>query len=483
MNQCHRTHVNKIDYMHSLLDLSSTLLTGVLQEWLAVGCLLTLDSACCSTASRKAFLDVVQSSEFYLGTASTLQIAKTPCMNWLIGRRVKIKKVWMRGSLNINVGMVTAFLHVSAATLETFWISECTDAVLLAATLGLLSFSARKLNVLGLDKCDAVDGTVLGTLLSATAHSLQRLRLSNCTVSARLSVKRLPELELLQIYDCVTDVASLCQLIYSSPNLRAFSCNNLYGDDACLDALADHCPVLQELYYENGDPKSDASLVRLMQACPNIQVVDVRAEGVDGNPSATDSHITAIVQHGKKLKAFSTTAKDLSDATVMAVASHLDPLRHLWLYDCAFATDQPVLSLSKHCRHLQSLTLSARDSVASQSALVTLMSNLHCIVELRMQGFELTDPVLEAMAAHCPHLQVLNLYDCIGYTEVGIAALARRCAALRKVCARDEDEVLTPAAKLLWQMLRPGLRFSHRSETTSVWAEIYNITREKLVVL
>jgi F-box/leucine-rich repeat protein 2/20 len=201
-----------------------------------------------------------------------------------------------------------------------------------------------------------------------------------------------------------------------------------------------------------------------------------------GNPSATDAHIAAIMQHCKRLKAFSATARDLSDATITAVASQLDDVRHLWLYDCAFASDQPILALSKHCRKLTSCALSARDSVASQAALVTLMSNLHSVVELRLQGFELIDPVLEALAVHCPHLEVLNLYDCIGYSEVGIAALARGCTALKKVCAREDDEVLTPGTRLLWQVLRSGLRFSHRNEATSVWTQIYDISREKLVI-
>jgi hypothetical protein len=224
--------------------------------------------------------------------------------------------------------------------------------------------------------------------------------------------------------------------------------------------------------------------VRVFQACPDIEVVDTSADTHSSNSSATDAHIAVIMQHCKKLRAlrFSAGATSITEASLMMVASRLDEMRHLWWDASAFHTDQPIIALSEHCRNLVTVELHGRDSDVSQYALVTFVSKLHIIVELRLQGFELSDPALEAIAAHCPHLHVLDLSQCYGYTVIGIAALARGCAALRKVYVRQEEQLLTPMARLLWQIVRPGLEFSTWNDFTSVWKNVYDISRDKLVV-
>jgi hypothetical protein len=405
-------------------------------------------------------------------------------MKWCIERRVKVRKVLICEYFGINVGSVTAFLHISGASVENFWISNCTDVVLLTAILGLLSFSVRRLQVLVVDDCGAVDATALGALLSASASSLRRLKLSQSRISAPLAVPRLPNLDFIQIYMCTTDQETLCKLVSSSPNLRSFSCSDLYGTDLCLEALASHCPLLQVLAYENGEPSDVSSLVRLLHACPDLEVVEISSENGNGNPSSTDAHITAIMQHCRKLKAFCGPASgpNITNASVMAVASRLDDMRHLWLSDIAFQSDQPMLALSEHCRNLTTLDLHANQDTLSESALVALMSNLHSVVQLGMEQFELTDRVLKAIAVNCPRLEVLDLYSSRGYTEVGIVALARGCTALERVRLREDDEIVNPAARLLWKELRPGLKFYHNDAVISMWDKLYDIDRDEVVV-
>jgi hypothetical protein len=223
--------------------------------------------------------------------------------------------------------------------------------------------------------------------------------------------------------------------------------------------------------------------VRVLQACPDIEVVEMSAETRLRNSSATGAHVAAVTQHCKKLKALRFSAgatSGITDASVIMVASRLDEMRHLW-WD-GFLTDQPMMALSEHGRNLVTLELHARHSDVSQDALVTFVSQLHSVVEIRMQEFELSDPVLEAIAVHCPRLQILNLYGCQGYTVTGIAALARGCAALKKVYVRQDEQLLTPMARLLWQIIRPGLEFPPRNDLTSVWRNVFDISRDELVV-
>jgi hypothetical protein len=53
---------------------------------------------------------------------------------------------------------------------------------------------------------------------------------------------------------------------------------------------------------------------------------------------------------------------------------------------------------------------------------------------------------------------------------------------LQRVYSREDDEFLTPVARQLWQVLRPGLKFSQENEMTSVWENIYEVSRHEFVV-
>jgi hypothetical protein len=97
----------------------------------------------------------------------------------------------------------------------------------------MMGLSVCRLKLLALDTCDLVDSTVLGVLLSSCAHSLRRLRLETCSLTAPLSVTRLPDLIMLDLRDCSIDLSTLCKLIGASPSLRSFSCDNLLGQDTC----------------------------------------------------------------------------------------------------------------------------------------------------------------------------------------------------------------------------------------------------------
>jgi hypothetical protein len=156
-------------------------------------------------------------------------------------------------------------------------------------------------------------------------------------------------------------------------------------------------------------------------------------------------------------------------------------MRHLSLYECWFQSDAPLLALAPYCGNLRSLELEHLGHAISQEALVTLVSQLKKIVELNLHDTELDDKVLEAIAAHCPALEVLHLYQAEGCTEDGILAVAKGCVALKRLYLSFVDEVVTSAAAELWQALRSGLQVVFDTDESEFWPSLGDIDREELV--
>jgi F-box/leucine-rich repeat protein 2/20 len=270
----------------------------------------------------------------------------------------------------------------------------------------------------------------------------------HCTIPLLLGLE-LPDLQMLHLYDFAADTRTLCQLISSCPSLCSFHCDNIQGSDDCLDALAEHCPLLQVLAYEKGNSTEVSSLVHLMDVCPDIEVVDISTELEGGNPSATDAHIAAIMQHCQHPKVFASSGgtDGTTGASELLVATRAQELRHLCLYDCALTSEAPLLALAPQCGNLLTLDLASRTEDFSQAALTTLASSLTSTVEFRIADCEVGDSVLQEVGAHCSSLQSVHLDYCGGYTEVRIAALARGCKELRVVHASEDDVYLPRVAK------------------------------------
>jgi hypothetical protein len=386
----------------------------------------------------------------------------------------------------VDEKVVATFFHSTGAWLESLQCERCYYPTLYKIILESSSHLYSRLKVLVMEACGGMgEGINLGPVLTACAQSLKRLKLERCYVGSFATAPRLPNLEVLHICGCSIALDTLCQLASASARLRSFYCNNLLNSNACLDALADHCPQLQILYYAMGSAADASSLVRLLQSCPNLAVVDISSELEYANVSATDAHLTAIVQHCRNLKALSVTSSREHinhDAVHLAVAARARDLTHLCWYECFITNDAPVLLLAENSANLRSLGLDLRDSNVSQAALIRLVSNLSYVVELALDHCELSNDVLRAIAAHCPRLEALHLVNSDYPTEVGIAAVAQGCTALRMVYIKEHDSVVTPLSRLLWRALRPDVEFVYGDQLNAMWAALQDVEREELVV-
>jgi hypothetical protein len=125
-------------------DLPVTLLTEVLTVWLDLSSLMALDSASCSVVSRTAFLGVVGSVGFCLDKASTSIAHQNMALSWFETRGVKAKRVWIDGSIDLDIGVLTTFLQNSGAYVENLRIMKFKDKQMLSAILGLIGFSSQR---------------------------------------------------------------------------------------------------------------------------------------------------------------------------------------------------------------------------------------------------------------------------------------------------------------------------------------------------
>jgi hypothetical protein len=256
------------------------------------------------------------------------------------------------------------------------------------------------------------------------------------------------------------------------------------GRESCFDALATHCPLLQILSFSKCKVDTTASLVHLLQSCSLIEVVFLDPTAGDHNQGATDEHVAAILKHCTNLKAFhAPSGLQISDATLAAMASRMQSLRYLCLSCCDFESDISMLALAQHCGNLVTFELwSQEGDDISQAALTALVSNLKSVTELSFDHCQLSDQVLCAIAARCPRLQRLHLYGCTGFTAEGVGAVAVSCAELQLVACSEDDAVITHLGRWLWNTIRPGIKFAHKSYAAMLWQRLMSIERKEVAV-
>jgi hypothetical protein len=393
----------------SLLNLPFTLLAEVLTEWLELQSLLKLDNACCSAGSRKTYLELVGGSEFCLREVPAALVLSSEGMQWFIARYVKLKRVVIDGPAGIDLVLVTTFLDKCGRRVEKVRIVRYARAEISvrSAIIDQLSNTSRFIRVLTIEDCGLLPSESLGALLSACSQSLQRLELTRCSLVTVLPTGQLPDLRILHLSNCPLGLSNARRLIKASPSLRSF----MFSDpkesaEHLLDTLAAHCPLLQVLSYEISlqDP---SSLVQLLRACMNMEVVVFALHSVEAKPCVIEGHVAAVMNHCKRLKALS--LRTVYTGSIMVLAEQAKMLRHISLFNARFESDPFVLALAENCSNLISLELSSVHNNISQTALVALFSRLSSVVELNLFDSCLSDDVLLAIAAHCPLLEVLHL--------------------------------------------------------------------------
>jgi hypothetical protein len=365
-----------------LFELPDYLSMKVLTVWIDTASLLALDSSCCSEKSRKAFLVLLGSREFCLPYVHSNEALCSKGMLWFVARKAKVERVLICGKRGFDFGAVVLFLHTSGSCLQEVRIENCSEMI--SSILALFTFSSTRLKLVALRECHKVGSKIFGALLSTCASTMKHLSLVNGSLCAPLTASRLPNLQSLHVWFSRMDLSTVHNLLSSSTSLRSFYGAYLFAPDESFEDLAVNCPLLQVMSYRAETLPTPSSLVRLLQACPLIEVVSMGACGGGADQAALQVQISAVMRHCTGLRAFSAPGHgmQMADESLLAVVHRLRDLRHLRLYDCNPTTDAPVLAMAKNCENLRTLELRTIKGSVSQAALTALVRNLKRAEEL-----------------------------------------------------------------------------------------------------
>ncbi|KAG0308500.1 hypothetical protein BGZ98_007769 [Dissophora globulifera] len=220
-----------------------------------------------------------------------------------------------------------------------------------------------------------------------------------------------------------------------------------------------NCTLEREVLTSSWSPRSHPSYGAL------IQVLDF----THLHYIISDKFLTHLVPHTRNLlELYINSPKQLSDESLIALATSAPALRRLELVDCPKITDNGMSSILDHCHAIQHLVVSnggasclitdkslshLAHSTASQRTLRVLnLSNASPFITGQNPGLlslaiwcrhlislnishcskMITDDFLEALRFG-GSLQILNLAYCRDVTDRGIIAMARSCPDLREL--------------------------------------------------
>jgi hypothetical protein len=163
--------------MLGLFDLPAPLLIELLAGWLNHFDLLALDSACCSAASRNAYLEAVGSEQVYVEFAPYPEYCHIRCIAWFVSRKAKTKRYSIDANLEdmLDVPNVVKFFHGTGAHLEYL---DCDNFVCSPLTTAIFKPTGQvfsRLKALVLFKCGLFMRNInIGQLLRTCRTSLKQ---------------------------------------------------------------------------------------------------------------------------------------------------------------------------------------------------------------------------------------------------------------------------------------------------------------------
>lgn len=223
--------------------------------------------------------------------------------------------------------------------------------------------------------------------------------------------------------------------------------------------LFQYCPRLRAvLFHTNSSVLCPQDVWEITQCCPLLQRLQVQNgfhltvprnvrpyEKVQPNLT-----ITALVQ----LRTF--TLHSFSKSTLAlttALATECPALTSVDLTGCTGLNDAALLKLATDgvCT-LEAMNLNQCSKLTCTGIVAFLTANgakNASLRDLHLSKTECTNDVLQAIAAQCRNLRVLDIRQCRHFTEVGVTAVAQGCTALTELSLMNNDALTDDCVELL----------------------------------
>ena len=254
----------------------------------------------------------------------------------------------------------------------------------------------------------------------------------------------------------------LSQLIAQSPYLSEITIER--SKDTCIDidettllALSTHCRPHMKKFDLSIYPLSYDTISSFCLACPNLIVFKVGTTG-RGAVTVHNACAQAVITHCPKLEVLYLESWEISDSLLPSILT-LTSLRDLSLVQSDKLTSTGIQSLLRSLKNIEKLSLAGHQLGADNVSVLqcigssclklkslyiwtTACENIPTIPTISLRcpllervdlaiEYSLADPIMLALALHCPALRTLLLHN--GGSDVGMRAVLQGCPLLENL--------------------------------------------------
>ena len=231
--------------------------------------------------------------------------------------------------------------------------------------------------------------------------------------------------------------------------LQRFSASNCQTMDRdTIIALSPGLKELRSITLSECQSVANDSLSCIAEECPELT-----SFYISKCKKVTDDGISYVAEGCRKLEKWWIVKCDkLTNASLIAVSTGCPDLRHMTISDCRHISDEGVTSMALRCSHLQCLSLTSIGITdASLVALATHSRELSCVSLDCCNG--VTSDGLSTLAAECNQLQSINSRKCRNLREGNYLSikskLLRAQAEQNKVRQRNRWNYIISALRYL----------------------------------
>jgi hypothetical protein len=462
--QCRKFTVMKF------FELPTNLSACVLSTWLMSTSVAKLDSCCCSRSLRPVFVDLLRSPAVVQYECDSTRCTNTEnWLEWYTQRKLKASHIIVSGGVRIPSSTLAAFLAaICGRHVTAFTITNSTRDV--QALFGMLMITCTSLRSFGAANCRRLAG--VDGMFRSSWQTLERISLGNThqRIFHHLKGLSLPRVRTLFISGMYYSDSFVSGLLKRCGSLTEVRLREVFLSAKAVRVLKAYSLQLTWLTLWNTFFDIDVQKrIALAGCCRLLQTAELAFDSETPH-AQNDGIVEAFVRAAPHLTAIALDGT-LTHASLHSVAMHCGSrLRHLHIGRFYCPYDEGLATLTVTCTELT--TLGFRPcSCATENPAVFLrfIAAQKDLRGLDLETSRIDGEYLNVIAASCPLLEELLLYQASGYTAAGVQRIMDSCSQLRRVSLHPGAAAVNEAVVAAWRHRRPRLEITFESAKLIYW--------------
>lgn len=438
---------------------------SVLSNWLSVECLSALDVAYCNHDERSNFLDLLAGSELSSRDCEFDEPSTLSKLAWITTRKTKCSEFHssVRVTTDEECSILSAFLALTAPNMKVV-VLDC-DANTIQVILDTLAVNKCVLEAL------LVTPTNIGNVeMPRVFKSIVTILSNSASKITEFEVHSLLNLALhLEdgiVFPALKDVhfrpvsdADLVRLASAAPNLQLLDITHPRCSDVGLAAIARCCAHVTTflLAFSRHLEHIDEGVAAIAM-CPKLRVICLSE-----CTNLTNNGLTAVVTRCIQLEELIVESQRVTDAPFVSLAhsANAKTLKCLVFNNCTAVTGTGIVAIATHCTALETLSSNDARFLASASIMLAI-PHMKRVTNLSLRYHQVDDAMLVQIADHMPQLHYLDITpdtEISSFTSTGLMFVAMKCEKLYSLDMGRAHHAMHNLAIALWKKLRPGLTF------------------------